>query len=102
MPAHSTDTLGGREIRRDVKSSAIDRLNWINVGLMVVSAAVAVAAPFHLFLFAYAILGPLHYLTEISWLHNRQYFAPRAPLRRLWLFLVAGAAVAITYGFVSS
>ena len=28
-----------------------------------------------MFLFAYAFLGPLHYLTEISWLHDRQYFA---------------------------
>ena len=26
------------------------------------------------FLFAYAVLGPEHYLTEISWLHKRGYF----------------------------
>ncbi len=32
--------------------------------------------PFELFLFSYAILGPLHYLTEISWLHKRNYFLP--------------------------
>ena len=31
--------------------------------------------PFETFLFAYAFLGPLHYLTEISWLHDRQYFS---------------------------
>jgi hypothetical protein len=31
--------------------------------------------PFEVFLFAYAVLGPLHYLTEISWLHDRQYFS---------------------------
>jgi hypothetical protein len=30
--------------------------------------------PFEVFLFAYAFLGPLHYLTEISWLHDRKYF----------------------------
>ena len=30
--------------------------------------------PFETFLLAYAFLGPLHYLTEISWLHDRQYF----------------------------
>jgi hypothetical protein len=30
--------------------------------------------PFELFLFVYAVLGPLHYLTEISWLHDRNYF----------------------------
>lgn len=30
--------------------------------------------PFELLLFSYAILGPAHYLTEISWLHDRSYF----------------------------
>lgn len=32
--------------------------------------------PFELFLFSYAVLGPLHYLTEISWLHKRNCFSP--------------------------
>ncbi len=41
---------------------------------MAVSLGAALVAPFHTFLFAYAFLGPLHYLTEISWLHDRQYF----------------------------
>ncbi len=39
------------------------------------SAILAFFMPFETFLFAYAFLGPLHYLTEISWLHDRQYFA---------------------------
>jgi len=69
---------------------------------MIASAAAALAAPFHVFLFSYAILGPLHYLTEISWLHDRQYFAPRVSLRRLWLVIVALAAIAVTYGFVGN
>lgn len=41
---------------------------------MLVATLAAFAVPFELFLFAYAVLGPLHYLTEISWLHKRQYF----------------------------
>lgn len=41
---------------------------------MVVSAIAAFILPFEVFLFAYAVLGPLHYLTEISWLHDRNYF----------------------------
>jgi len=69
---------------------------------MVASAVGAMVAPFHLFLFAYAILGPLHYLTEISWLHDRDYFAPKASMRRLWLAIVAGATAAIAFGFISS
>ena len=39
------------------------------------SCIAAFIMPFEVFLFAYAFMGPLHYLTEISWLHDRQYFA---------------------------
>ena len=41
---------------------------------MIFSTVIAFIIPFELFLFAYAVLGPLHYLTEISWLHDRGYF----------------------------
>jgi hypothetical protein len=51
-----------------------EQVNYLNIVLMVVSAAAAFVIPFELFLFAYAVLGPLHYLTEISWLHDRSYF----------------------------
>ena len=54
--------------------STTDRVNYLNIGLMLFSAAVALYIPFELFLFAYAVLGPAHYLTEISWLHKRQFF----------------------------
>lgn len=50
-------------------------VNLLNIGLMLGSLALALAIPFELFLAAYAVLGPLHYLTEISWLHDRRYFA---------------------------
>lgn len=52
-----------------------DKINYINIGLMLITAALAFIMPFETFLFAYAFLGPLHYLTEISWLHDRQYFS---------------------------
>ena len=55
----------------------IDKVNYLNIGLMVLSCAVAFILPFELLLFSYVILGPLHYLTEISWLHKRQFFTPR-------------------------
>ncbi len=41
---------------------------------MVVSAILAFVLPFELFLFSYAVLGPLHYLTEIGWLHKKNYY----------------------------
>ncbi len=52
-----------------------DRINLVNIGLMLLSCAAAFIMPFEVFLFAYAVLGPLHYLTEISWLHDRRYFS---------------------------
>ena len=51
------------------------RINTLNIGLMIISCIAAFIMPFEVFLFAYAFMGPLHYLTEISWLHDRQYFA---------------------------
>jgi hypothetical protein len=45
-----------------------------NIALMIISCVAAYLLPFELFLFSYAVLGPLHYLTEISWLHKRDYF----------------------------
>lgn len=51
-----------------------DAVNYANIGLMVLSCLAAYVFPFQLFLFSYAVLGPLHYLTEISWLHDRDYF----------------------------
>lgn len=52
------------------------QLDGINIGLMLVSLVLAYLLPFELFLFSYAVLGPLHYLTEISWLHQKKYYIP--------------------------
>ena len=53
-----------------------NQVNYLNIGLMILSCIIAFIIPFELFLFSYAILGPLHYLTEISWLHKRHCFSP--------------------------
>ncbi|MCS6934069.1 MAG: hypothetical protein NZM35_02820 [Chitinophagales bacterium] len=50
------------------------RIDIANMVLMVLAAMAAYVLPFEVFLFSYAVLGPLHYLTEISWLHQRGYF----------------------------
>ncbi len=60
-----------------------DKINYANIGLMVITAVLAYFFPFETFLLAYAYLGPLHYLTEISWLHDRNYFS-----KGKWDFLV--------------
>jgi len=45
-----------------------------NIILIIVSAVFAFICPFQTFLIVYAFLGPLHYLTEINWLQQREYF----------------------------
>lgn len=60
-----------------IKALNINRthqLDYLNILLMIVSFIVAYITPWQLLLSAYAILGPAHYLTEISWLHDRNYF----------------------------
>ena len=42
---------------------------------MLLSCLLAFIFPFQLFLFSFAILGPLHYFTEIPWLHGKKYYA---------------------------
>jgi len=54
-----------------MKSNTIHHLNTT---LIVISCLISYVIPFELFLFSYGILGPLHYLTEIGWLHKKQYF----------------------------
>jgi hypothetical protein len=71
-------TLAQRASQRSaaggLSAAAVDHINHLNSALMIASAVMAFVLPFELLLFSYAVLGPLHYLTEISWLHDRGYF----------------------------
>lgn len=49
----------------------IDRLNTL---LIFISFISAFYFPFELFIVIYAILGPLHYLTEVNWIRGQSYF----------------------------
>lgn len=76
--------------------TAAERVDTLNIGLMLISACIAMVIPFETFLFVYAVLGPLHYLTEISWLHDRQYFTKG----RYDSLVLLGVAVLLTvYNF---
>lgn len=57
-----------------LESLTHNQINYINIALMFVAALFAFVVPFELFLFSYAVLGPLHYLTEIGWLHKKNYY----------------------------
>lgn len=49
-------------------------IDILNIFLILFSGIFAFFLPFQTFLFVYAVLGPLHYLTEINWLQQRNYF----------------------------
>lgn len=71
-------------------------VNYLNIGLILLSFVIALYVPFNLFLFAYAVLGPGHYLTEISWLQKRRFFT-KGSYDGWWLtaFAAAGAILAL-------
>ncbi|SEP57436.1 hypothetical protein [Flavobacterium urocaniciphilum] len=49
-------------------------IDILNIFLILLSGIFAYKLPFQTFLAVYAFLGPLHYLTEINWLQQRNYF----------------------------
>jgi hypothetical protein len=53
---------------------SVRQIDIVNIGLMVLSFALALIFPVELFLFSFAVLGPLHYLTEIPWLKRKGFF----------------------------
>ena len=65
---------------------AIDKLNCV---LILISFIAACFLPFELFLFSYAILGPLHYLTETNWIRDKNYFV----INKYWKYVVFFAAL---------
>jgi hypothetical protein len=75
----------------------VKQLDIINIGLMLLACVAAFLIPFELFLLSYAILGPLHYLTEIGWLHKRDYFST-GKFDYLWLSFLC--LVVVMLGFV--
>lgn len=51
------------------------RIDVINMALIGVACLLSHAFPYGMLLLSYAVLGPAHYLTQISWLHDRRYFS---------------------------
>lgn len=62
----------------------LKKIEILNIFLIIISGVFSIIAPFQLFLFVYAFLGPLHYLTEINWLHDRNYYL-QSKKEILWL-----------------
>ncbi|TAF72455.1 MAG: hypothetical protein EAZ53_16050 [Bacteroidetes bacterium] len=58
----------------NLSTLSIDKTNYLNVFLMLFSLVLAYFYPFELFLVSFVFFGPLHYLTEISWLEKKDFF----------------------------
>lgn len=54
--------------------TSTDKLGAVNIALMLLSLALAFIIPFELLIIAYAVLGPLHYITEINWLNSKGFY----------------------------
>ncbi len=67
------------------------RADLAHLALMLLALIIAYVLPFELLVLSYAILGPAHYLTEISWLHDRNYFLPQRSLAILLALAALGA-----------
>src|SRR5258708_30847228 len=78
-----------------VREQAMPRADAIHLGLMLLALAVAYVLPFELLLLSYAILGPVHYLTEISWLHDRKYFLAVTSPRPAFAFVALMAVLTV-------
>ncbi|MFT4601269.1 MAG: hypothetical protein ACI857_001447 [Arenicella sp.] len=74
------------------KAVQLDTFNFFLIG---VSLIAAIYFPFELFILAYAILGPLHYITEINWLDKKGYFIKQK--NHAWLLVFLTAIIAIPY-----
>ncbi len=71
----------------------VDLLNLI---LIVVSLFLAFHVPYEMFLFSYAFLGPLHYMTEINWLKEKNYFSKNTN----WIWLFVGLSLVVSLPFL--
>jgi hypothetical protein len=75
----------------------------VHFGLMLCALALTYFVPFELLLLSYVVLGPAHYFTEISWLHDRKYFLPHRSAPLVLAFVAVIAAMidnASWFGFV--
>ncbi|CAN5373913.1 hypothetical protein BH10BAC1_BH10BAC1_03870 [soil metagenome] len=75
------------------KLTSSNGINYVNIGLMLISLVASYILPFEVFLFSYAVLGPLHYLTEISWLEKKNYFIKSR--KDIWVFVVLVSFITI-------
>jgi len=71
--------------------ATVNKIEKWNIILIFISLFLSLILPFELFLFSYAVLGPLHYLTEINWLHQKNYFIRER--KYVWILILFTIAI---------
>jgi hypothetical protein len=91
-------------------ATLVKRADIAHFLLLLAAVALSYLLPFELLVLSYAVLGPAHYLTEISWLHDRRYFLPHRGLALLLAVVAFGAmfiadpfwlGVTVSFSFVA-
>lgn len=72
------------------------RTRWTDLAALAVSGVAAAVAPLQVFLISFAVLGPLHYLTEIAWLRKKQFYLKNSQVPGWGYVLAAMTAVVLT------
>ena len=67
------------------------KFGWGDLAALVVSGAAALVAPLQVFLLAYMVLGPMHYLTEMAWLRRKRFYFGEGLVGPRTYALLAGA-----------
>jgi hypothetical protein len=109
-PAAAKRPPAGATPPADARGTGIRRIDLAHLGLLLAALALAYLLPFELLILSYAVLGPAHYLTEISWLHDRRYFLPHRGIALLLSLTALGAmfvadpfwlGVVVSFSFVA-
>jgi hypothetical protein len=69
---------------------------WADLLALIISGVAAAVAPLQVFLLAYAVLGPFHYLTEIAWLQKKDFYFREGLVSPRWYAALAGVLALIS------
>ena len=82
-------------------STLLKRQEWAQPFLVLLSAAFAYFAPYTGLFLVFVILGPAHYLTQMNWMHDRDYFIHDQKAKFIYMGLtVAGLSLFLFMKFM--
>jgi hypothetical protein len=74
--------------------------HFSNFVALVVSAVAAAIAPLQVFIFVYAFVGPLHYLTEMAWLKKKDFYVGDGIIsQRVYVAIAVALCVVVSVDF---